>query len=78
MICRSRRPSHSFAVMVLPDPVNDMLFRLLGNPIDGITEYNEDMDCKCPCPCDELGRWVSVAMAEEITFFVLSVLLAPD
>lgn len=66
--------------MVLPDPVIDTLFLLLGNPMDGIAEYDEDMDCECPCPCDELGRWVSVAMAERywITFFVLSVLPAPD
>lgn len=62
MICRSNRPSRSLAVMVLPDPAIDMLFLLLGNPIDGIAEYVEDMDDECVW--DELGRWASVAMAE--------------
>lgn len=48
MICRSNRPSRSLAVVVLPDPVIDiLLFLLLGNPIDGIAEYEEDMDGEC-------------------------------
>jgi hypothetical protein len=47
--------------MVLPDPdIDILLVLLLGNPIDGIAEYEEDMDGVC----EELGRWASVAMAE--------------
>lgn len=63
MICRSNRPSRSLAVIVLAEPVIDMLlFLVLGKPMDGIAEYEEDMDGECVC--DELGRWASVAMAE--------------
>jgi len=41
--------------MLLPDPVVDiLLFLLLGNPIDGIAEYEEDIDDVCVC--DALGR----------------------
>jgi len=75
IICRSKSPRRALPVKELPELVTERDFLLKdvprGNP-DGGTEG--------VCVCDGPRVWAFVAIAERywMTFFVLSVLPAPD
>ena len=75
IICRSKRPRRALAVKELAELVTERDFLLKDVP-----RGNPDAGSEGVCACDGPGGWAFVAIAERywMTFFVLSVLPAPD